>query len=447
MLKARTGDQALVREINLSIILNALRDHSPASRAYLAGVTGLNKTTVSSLVQQLIDAHFVSEMGTGKSEEMGRPGIPLELNPTAGCIIGAEIGVDFISVVVSDFAARVVWRHQEPCRQGQAKIIRRTLDTIHRAIAEKGAEYKSVLGLGLGVPGLVDVTSGTLLFAPNLGWRNVPLRDILQAEFTFPIYVDNEANMAALGESYFGVARGARTVLYVSSGVGLGGGIVLDGRVMPGAAGFVGEVGHMTLDIDGPQCNCGNRGCWETLVSQRALFHRIETAVEAGKRSSLQSGEDGAVQSLTVPAVVSAAQEGDEVACQALEETAVFLGIGLANLVNALNPEIVVFGGILSLAGDLMMPVITRTMQERALAWSVEGVRLIVAAYGFDACVMGGIATVYHRILSQPFQPAISRTKSARPQHVDVGHSILTTPLFNAPTSIHNASLAEVRNI
>lgn len=209
MLRARTGDQAFVREINLSIILNALRDHSPASRAYLAGVTGLNKTTVSSLVQQLIDAHFVSELGADKTEETGRPGILLELNPGAGCIIGAEIGVDFISVVLSDFAARVIWRHQERTsrRDSQEKIIRRTLGIIHSAIAEKGTEYKTILGLGLGVPGLVDVASGTLLFAPNLRWRDVPLRDILQAEFDFPIYVDNEANMAALGESYFGVAR------------------------------------------------------------------------------------------------------------------------------------------------------------------------------------------------------------------------------------------------
>lgn len=443
LLRARTGDQALVREINLSIILNALRDHSPASRAYLASVTGLNKTTVSSLIQQLIDAHFVSELGADKTEETGRPGILLELNPIAGCIIGAEIGVDFISVVLSDFVAKVIWRRQERTsrQDSQEKIVRRTLSIIRSAITERGGEYKTILGLGLGVPGLVDVGSGTLLFAPNLGWRDVPLRDILRTEFNFPIYVGNEANMAALGESYFGAARGAKTILYVSSGVGLGGGIVLDGRIMQGAAGFVGEVGHMTLDMDGPQCNCGNRGCWETLVSQEAVFRRIRDAVASGCESKLQEYTHGDLQLLTIPLVVEAAQAGDTVALAALDETALYLGVGLSNLVNALNPEIMVFGGILSLASEFMMPAILRVIGQRVLTWPAEAVKVLVAAYGFDACVMGAIATVYHQILSQPFKPAPGNSNHTKqiiatsPRRDGHSSAELTTPLFKQITA------------
>jgi glucokinase-like ROK family protein len=405
MPRARTGDQALVREINLSIILNALRDHSPISRASLAATTGLNKTTVSSLVQQLIDAHFVSEIGAGRTEEMGRPGILLELNPRAGCIIGAEIGVDFISVIVTDFAAEVLWSHQEQteAHSSRESIISRTLDVIKEGIEQTRGQCKAVLGLGLGLPGIVDVGSGTLLFAPNLRWRDVPLREILQAEFDFPIYVDNEANMATLGESYFGVARGARSVLYVSAGVGLGGGIVLDGRILSGTAGFAGEVGHMTMVIDGLECNCGNRGCWETLVSQEALYRRIRNEVASGKSTSLAPYVADKSEALTVPLIVEAARSGDKVALAALEETAYYLGIGLANLVNALNPEIVVFGGILSVANEFLMPVVNRIIKERALRWSFDSMQLLAAAHGVDACVMGGIASVYHQILSQPF--------------------------------------------
>lgn len=407
MLKARTGDQALVREINLSIILNALRDHSPMSRASLAATTGLNKTTVSSLVQQLIDAHFVSEMGADRTEDTGRPGILLELNPKAGCIIGAEIGVDYISVIVTNFAAEIVWRHREQTdsdsESSQDAIIRRTLDIIKDGIQQSGVGCKAILGLGLGVPGLVDVSTGTLLFAPNLQWRNVPLREILQAEFDFPVYVDNEANMATLGESYFGVARGAKSVLYVSAGVGLGGGIVLDGRILPGTAGFAGEVGHMTLVMDGLRCNCGNLGCWETLVSQDALFRRIRAAAAWGQDTSLADHQPRN-EALTVPIVVEAARRGDAVAVKALEDTAYYLGVGLANLVNALNPEIVVFGGILSVGSEFLMPVMNRVIRERALRWSVDSMQVLVAAYGSNACVMGGIATVYHQILSQPFR-------------------------------------------
>lgn len=414
MRRVRTGDQALVRDINLSIVLHALRDHAPVTRASLAAITGLNKTTVSSLVQQLIDARFVSEIGAGKTEDVGRPGIMLQPNPGAGYIIGAEIGVDFISVVVTDFAAEIVWRHGERTgyRHDRETVLPRTVEIVREAINYIGAGHTGdghtgdgradILGIGLGVPGLVDVASGTLLFGPNLRWRDVPLRRMLQAEFDFPVYVDNEANMAALGETYFGVARGARSVLYVSAGVGLGGGIVLDGRLLPGASGYVGELGHMTMVLDGLPCNCGNRGCWETVVSQAAVFRRIREAVASGQRTRLTELTGGGLDALTVPLVVEAARAGDGVALRALDETGVYLGVGIANLVNALNPEAVVFGGILSLAGEFLMPVVEQVIRERALRWSAESMAVSVAAHGADACVMGGIATVYHNILSQP---------------------------------------------
>lgn len=406
MFNARTGDQALVREINLSIILNALRDHSPISRASLAGVTGLNKTTVSSLVQQLIDAHFVTEAGILKTEDTGRPGMMLELNPNAGCMLGMEIGVDFISVVASNFGVETVWRRQvqHAPDMGQEEILHRAVDLVREALKQIGDECREVLGLGVGVPGLVDISSGTILFAPNLHWRNVSVRRILEQNFDFPIHVDNEANMATLGESYFGVARGARSVLYISAGVGLGGGIVLEGRVLTGAGGFAGEVGHMTMQPDGLRCNCGNLGCWETLASQGSVFRRVREAVEGGARTLLLGYCDGDLENLSIPLVVRAAQAGDSVATDALEETGVYLGIGLANLINALNPEVVVFGGSLSLAGDFLLPVINRVIAERALRWSLGTTRVHVAAHGFDACVMGGIASVHHQILSQPFR-------------------------------------------
>ncbi len=405
MTHARTGDQALIREINLSIILNALRDHPPLSRAALAVATGLNKTTVSSLVHQLINASFVTETGVGKNFT-GRPGILLQLNPYAGAIIGVEMGVDFISVVLTDFAARVIWRHQERTdrREQQGAILRRAFANIEAAAEQARAHSLNVLGLALGVPGLVDVESGTLLYAPNLQWENVPLRQLFRARFDFPVFVDNEASIAAFGETYFGVARGARNVLYVSAGVGIGGGLVLDGRIYPGGSGFAGEVGHMTLEPDGLPCACGNRGCWETLASQSAVFRRIHEGIAAGEMSLLARFQNGKREQLTIPVIVRAAQEGDTIARRALHDTGKYLGIGLANLVNALNPEMVVFGGILSLAKEFLLPVIQQTISERALRWSSQTAQIVVAAHGSDACVMGSVAMVYDQILRQPFQ-------------------------------------------
>ncbi len=406
-MRARTGDQTLIREINLSIILNALRDHPPLSRAALAVATGLNKTTVSSLVQQLIDAGFVGETGVGKNIT-GRPGILLQLNPQAGGIIGAELGVDFISVVLTDFAARVIWRHQERTdrREHQETILRRAMANIQGAVEQARSHSLSILGMALGVPGLVDGESGMLLYAPNLHWENVPLRQMLRTRFNFPVFVDNEASIAAFGETYFGVARGLRNVLYVSAGVGIGGGLVLDGRLYPGGAGFAGEVGHMTLEPDGLLCECGNRGCWETLASQSAVFRRIHEAVAAGEMSSLARFKNGKREHLTIPIVVRAAEDGDLVARRALTDTARYLGIGLANLVNAFNPEMIVFGGILSLAKEYIIPVIQQTISERALRWASRSTQIVIAAYGSDACVMGAVAMVYDEMLRQPLQRA-----------------------------------------
>ena len=398
-----------MREMNVALILECLRRGAPLSRAQLANITGLNKTTVSSLVRELISARYVREMGLTPSDK-GRPSIKLELNPEAGYILGAEIGVDFVAVVLTNFAADVLWR----CREStvgindQGAILRRAVALIHtaRAQAEALGSPPHILGLGLGAPGLVDVASGTLLFAPNLRWSDVPLRQMLEAEFDFPVWVDNEANMAALGESYFGAARGADFVLYVSAGVGLGGGIVLNRRILSGATGFAGEVGHMTMDPAGPRCNCGNTGCWETHVSQWAVFQRVRQAVASGQPSWLEKATDGALNLLTVPLVVEAAQRGDAVARKALEETGRYLGIGLANLINALNPQRVVLGGIMSLAHEFLWPSLQAEVRERALRWPRETAEIVIAAYGEDSCLMGGIATVYHHVLSQPRQPA-----------------------------------------
>lgn len=405
----RSADYTLMREMNVALILECLRRAAPLSRAKLANITGLNKTTVSSLVKELIGAGYVREIGL-EPNQIGRPSIKLELDPHAGYILGAEIGVDFVAVILTDFAAEVLWRRRESTAgvNDQAAILERVAALIREACGQAAslASQPSILGLGLGVPGLVDVASGTLLFAPNLRWFDVPLRQLLEAEFDFPIWVDNEATMAALGESYFGAARGADFVLYVSSGVGLGGGLVLNRRILPGAAGFAGEAGHMTVDPAGPRCNCGNRGCWETYVSQWAVFQRVRQAVASGQHSWLEKATGGALNLLTVPLVVEAAQRGDAVARTALEETGRHLGIGLASLINLLNPQRVVLGGIMSLAHEFMWPSLQAEVRARALRWSRETAEIVTAAYGEDSCVMGGIATVYHHVLSQPRQPA-----------------------------------------
>ena len=205
----RTGDPSLMREINLSVIMNHLRTDAPISRADLAKATGLNKTTVSSLVTSLIERQIVHEVGF-TSKNKGRPAIKLMLNPTAGFIISCEIGVDFILVICTNFAPEIIWRHQEHIDPslGQQAILNRALVILHQAINEGCPADGKVFGAAVGVPGLVDQATGSLLFAPNLDWKDLPIRTILQGSLNVPLYVDNEANLAALSEHYFGAAQG-----------------------------------------------------------------------------------------------------------------------------------------------------------------------------------------------------------------------------------------------
>jgi glucokinase-like ROK family protein len=403
----RTGDQGLIRQINLSAILQHLRESAPISRAALAEITGLNKTTVSSLVSELIENQFVREVGL-ESGGVGRRAMLLRLNPAAGCIVSGEIGVDFISAIAADFAAKVVWRDQTGIDpdMGQDAIAEQSAALLRRAMDQGLSSCRALLGVAVGVPGLVDQATGMLLFAPNLGWKNVPVRTILQQKFDAPVFVDNEANLAALGEHYFGAAQGYQEVLYISAGVGLGGGVVHDGQVCRGVTGVAGELGHMTMNPDGELCNCGNQGCWETLVSQRALFRRVRRAIDAGHTSQLPKAVNDDFGRLTVPLIVDAARAGDAVAREALDGVGHSLGIGIASLVNALNPELVVFGGILSLAWQFLRPAVTEEMQRRALRWNREATQVVLAQHGFDACVMGGLALVLQDILREPRRTA-----------------------------------------
>jgi len=399
-----TADQILVRKLNTSLIMDCLRTRGPLSRAGLSAAIGLNRSTVSSLVKDLLDENLVHEIGLQSSERSGRPGMLLELNPDGGCAVGVEIGVDFISIVLTDFVARVLWRQRvvsDP-QDEQEVIIERAEGMIRRALDTGSKHGLRPLGIGVGVPGLVDIRQGRLVFAPNLCWRDVPLRELWTRLFDLSIFVENEANAAALGEYYFGVARDVQNLIYLSAGVGLGGGIIIKGKLFRGSSGYAGEIGHMTMDPDGELCGCGKRGCWETVVGPRAIVRRVREALDMNAESQICALVDDDLSRIDVDVVVQAAQAGDAVARTALEEVGVQLGIGVANLVNTFNPEMVVLGGALSLASPFLLPVIEEMIGQHALAGPRASVEVAASAHGADACVMGAVALVLDDILREP---------------------------------------------
>jgi glucokinase-like ROK family protein len=241
------------------------------------------------------------------------------------------------------------------------------------------------------------------LFAPNLGWRDVPLRAMWQ-HFGVPVIIENEANAAALGEHMLGVARRVDDFIYLSAGVGLGGGIVIGSKLYGGVGGYAGEIGHMTLVPDGPQCNCGNRGCWETLVGPTAIIERVQQSASEGRTPQLMALPEvnGDIRAIRMKHVLEAAEHGEPAVLHVLDEVGRYLGIGIASLLNAFNPSLVVLGGMLSLAGPYILPRAQREVDMRALAAARAGVNLTLSAFKFDACVMGGASLIVREILSNP---------------------------------------------
>ena len=401
----QTGDQALVREINLSSVLRYLHASDPLSRAGLASLTGLNKTTISSLVEELFQRGLIREVGLDNSGS-GRPAMLLNLDPGAGFIIGVALGVDFISVILADFVGEIHWRRLQEVdpAESQEAMIQRTLDIVKEAMAVGQSRQARLLGLGIATPGTVDVDRGFLIFSPNLQWHNVAYRQIFQEETGLRVFVDNDANAGALAEHLFGVARQAQNFISIFAGVGVGGGLFLNGELYRGAGGFAGEIGHTNFMLEHYRrpCRCGSRGCWETSVAQDSVVERVRARLAAGRTSlvSRLMAEQGAA--LGLPIILQAAQAGDGQCLEALSETGALLGLGIANLINTFNPELVVLGGPLSEAWEYLLPPIQEAIQNTALPEISEQVEVALSPFGGDASVVGAVALAIDAILSKP---------------------------------------------
>lgn len=395
----KTAKLSAVRKQNTSVILNQLRLHAPLSRAELSARTGLTRSTVSGIVSELIDGNLVRETELQRGE-VGRPGMSLTLNPEGGGAVGIEIGVDFISIALANFTAQLLWQQRVPIdpQQAQSDIINQAETLIQIALDLAAKQGLLPLGIGLGLHGLVNFDRGLLIFAPNLHWRNIPFRALWYDRFGLPVMVENEANAAALGEYYFGVAREVNNFIYLSTGVGLGGGIFIGGKLFRGHTGYAGEVGHTKVKPDGEVCGCGQVGCLETLVSPRHIIRRVCQRLEQNAAGLMGT----ALPQVTFETIVQAAEQGDAVALEALQEAGFWLGFGLANLVNIFNPRLVILGGTLNQAGHLLIPIIERVVREKSLELPGEIVQIIASAHGLEACVMGAIALVLDAILREP---------------------------------------------
>lgn len=394
-MKKTTGDQYLMKRINKNIVLEAVMEHAPISRADISALVGLNKGTVSSLVNELVESELIVETGLGESSG-GRKPVMLLFNDAAGYAIGIDLGVNYILGVVTDLRGHLIHEHRIPnANRSSQAVIEKLIDCIQSLSEHIPESPYGLVGIGIGVPGLVD-EHGNVLSAPNLEWANVPLLEQLSDHFDVPISVDNEANAGALGEKQFGAGRMSSHLLYISVGIGIGAGIVLGEKIYRGTSGFSGEVGHMTMSIDGIRCRCGNRGCWEVYASEDALLRNALTAGLAKELNRLDSIDDAPDLNHLIPL----AEQGNESAIACFREIGQALGIGIANLIHIFNPERVVVGNRISLAGEYILKPLVDTVQERSLPYHHQRVDIALSELGVHSTALGAASMALSRYFS-----------------------------------------------
>jgi glucokinase len=313
-------------------------------------------------------------------------------------VVGVDIGgTNLVVGTVAEDGSELLGLVSQPtlADQGAEAVLDRLVKLVRASLA--AARGKEIAGLGIGSPGPLDTKTGVVLLTPNLGWTNFPLRDRLSTALGLPATLDNDANCAIFGEWWRGAARGSDYVVGLTIGTGIGGGIVLSGEIYRGVSDIAGEIGHMTIDLNGRRCNCGNYGCLEAYASGPAIAARAVEGIEAGAETALPGYVNGDLAKITAQVVYEAAHDGDGYALEVVHDTAKFLGAGVASLVNIFNPEVVVICGGVTLAGDKLFVPLKSEVKRRAFKPAVDACRIVPGELTGTAGVYGAAAVFVQR--------------------------------------------------
>lgn len=373
------GSQTSLHRANLERVVRAVRMAGSLTQAEIARSTGLSAATVSNIVRELKDGGTVEVTPTSAG---GRRARSVSLSGDAGIVIGVDFGHTHLRVAIGNLAHQVLAEESEPLDvdASSAQGFGRAEQLVNRLIETTGISPGKVIGVGLGVPGPIDVESGTLGSTSILpGWTGINPGQELAGRLGVPVYVDNDANLGALGELVWGGGRGVRDLAYIKVASGVGAGLVIDGHIYRGPGGTAGEIGHITLDESGPVCRCGNRGCLETFTAARYVLPLLKPS----------HGPD-----LTMERMVQLAREGDPGCRRVIGDVGRHIGSGVANLCNLLNPSRVVLGGSLAEAGELVLGPIRDSVSRYAIPSAARQLSVLPGALGGRAEVLGALALV-----------------------------------------------------
>ncbi len=310
-------------------------------------------------------------------------------------VLAIDLGGSKINIAIISGNGQVIAEERCPtlANEGVLPVINRLFSAVDNLLSRKNMGLSELDSISLAAAGAIDSAKGIIALSPNLpGWRDIPLRDIVQRKYPIDIFLVNDASAAALGEHYFGAGRGINNLILLTVGTGIGGGIIINGELYTGHCGGAGEIGHMTIDVNGPKCNCGNVGCLEMLASGTAIAREAIRRVSGGEKSALLEMAGGRIDAITAEKVGVAARDGDAVALDVILKAATYLGVGMVNLVNIFNPEMIIVGGGVARLGDLLLGPARRLVRERAFPISAESVRVVAAELGNEAGVYGAAA-------------------------------------------------------
>ena len=393
------GNRELIRAINRSHVLNAIKSHGPIGRADIARQTGLSPATVTSISAKLISQKLVLEKSAGDSSG-GRPPILLVINPKGGYVVGIKLTETHAVCALTDLEALVIAKSSMSLSgHDPAQVVDDLAQMVLTFIREQKIIKKQLLGVGIGLAGIVDAENGILRQSPIYGWDNVPLRSMLQSKLRIPVYIENDVNTLTLTEKWFGHGQGIDHFLTVTVGRGIGLGIVVNGQFYRGQTGGAGEFGHITIDPDGPLCACGKHGCLEAYVGDPGLIRSAGEAITRGELST-------PVQNLDE--LLSLAQMGNAAALQIFDQAGRILGIGIANLINLFNPKKIIISGEGTREGDFLFVPMKESIQQNTMPGLFDPNTIVIAPWGDDAWARGAAGLVLREVFESPIHKNIA---------------------------------------
>jgi len=402
-----------VKAHNVQAVLLNLLHNRVASRVQLAEQAALSKTTITNLVAELMAQGIVVEeaLDIGPIEgrrRVGRPRRMLQLVPNSRYVLGVHIGIGIFRVAITNLYAEIVNNKLSnfPVDKPANEVLFDIAHLIQETIDESQIDNKLILGIGVGASGLVNHKMGINVLAARLGWQDVPIREYLEMALHLPVSVDNNVRAMALGEAYFGLGKEVNVLAFIYGRIGVGAGIVVNGQAFRGGGAGAGEIGHtIILPQNGNLCRCGQYGCLETLVSEPVLLREAQLLIDRQPNSILATTLDNS-KVKPIDALFAAARGGDKLTLSMIEDQMHYLGIALANLVNVLNPELIILGGMFAQGSDLILPKVEATMRNLAFAKLGDNVHIQPTGFGWRAGVIGAASLALKEFFYEVTQDA-----------------------------------------